>query len=55
MKKFIFRFTAQTPKGNYESCVPANDYVEAYAVLTRNAVKTTGVPVQCWLATVTDA
>ena len=53
MKKFVFRFTASTPKGNYESCVPADHYVEAYDVLKRNAVKSTGVPVQCWVATVT--
>jgi len=56
MKKFIFRFTAHTPRGNYESCIPADDYVEAYEALTHNAIKTTGVPVQCWVAThVTDA
>ena len=51
MKKFIFRFTALTPERSYETYVPADHYVEAYDVLTRNAVKTTGVPVQCWVVT----
>jgi len=51
MKRFIFRFTAQTPKGNYETYAPADHYIEAYDVLKRNAVKTTGVPVECWTVT----
>ena len=51
MKRFIFRFTAQTPQGNYETCAPADDYVEAYDVLKRNAVKTFRVPLECWTVT----